>query len=401
MSERSAGCEAGKSPCPALLASARREAQLRQILDLVPDYIFANDEDGNVLLANDACARAYGVSRETMEHSNIVDLDPDREQAERLLALDREVIAAGKPFQVPQMEVVDAGGRRRVVDIRMFPYVEQDTGKSAVCGVALDVTELKRQERAIREKERIDRELEIARGIQRALLPEATPRVAGFEICGWNEPADRTGGDYYDWLALPDGRVLVAIADVTGHGVGPAILASACRAYLRSCSQMEPTLERVMTRVNQLLSSDLSDGRFVTAAVGILDPRMSRIKLYSAGHAPILFYRAQQRRFHQLPANDVPLGLMALSDVDPVSAHEITFDPGDMLVLVTDGYFEWANAREQAFGIERLMSTLEAHVDKPPQQSIAALNDAVRAFTAGTPQPDDLTALIVKCLALE
>jgi PAS domain S-box-containing protein len=513
----------------ALQAARRREAQLRQVLDLVPDYIFANDEDGNVLLANAALAEAYGVSAVEMENASTLQLDPDPAQAERLLALDREVIAGGKPVHVPEMELVDASGRRLVVELRMIPYVDTRTGKNAVVGVGVDITgrreaeaeiarsrarledaiesvadglmlfdsedrlvmkntrmrelvapddenvlrlgasferivravvsagrydsidgadrqdnehmvatrlalhrdapslheqqldhgmcrlvstrptaeggrivvytditELKRQEQALREKERVDRELEIARQIQRALLPDATPDVPGFEIAGWNEPADHTGGDYYDWLTLPDGRVLVTIADVTGHGIGPAILVSACRAYLRSCSQVDSTLERVMTRVNELMSPDLSGGRFVTAAVGILEPRTCRMHLYSAGHGPILYYSARRRGFSQWPANDVPLGLLGLSGDSAGRSREIPFEPGDMLVLVTDGFYEWTNSDEQAFGVERLTSVLQALAAASPEAIIAGLNQAVREFTTGVPQPDDLTALVVK-----
>ncbi len=119
----------------ALRASRTREAQLRQVVDLVPDYIFANDRDGIVLLSNEAHARAYGASPEAIVGANYVELDPDREQAQGLLELDREVIASGEPARLPELEVVDARGRELTVDLRLIPYVEAQTGKDAVLGV--------------------------------------------------------------------------------------------------------------------------------------------------------------------------------------------------------------------------------------------------------------------------
>lgn len=380
----------------ALDACQRREAQLRQVLDLVPDYIFANDEDGNVLLANAALAKAYGVRAKDMEGANTLDLDPDPEQARRLLELDRAAIAGGRPVHVPWMEVTVASGERRLIDLRMLPYVEAETNRNAVLGVGVDITERERAAEALREKERQDRELEIAREIQRALLPAEAPRVPGFRIAGWNEPADHTGGDYYDWLTLPDGRLLFTIADVTGHGIGPAILVSACRAYLRSCSRMEVTLEQVMERVDALLEPDLSGGRFVTAAVGVLDPNTGKVELFSAGHGPVLFYEARNRRVVHWPADGVPLGLMALCNAPSSRSRALQFEPGDALVLVTDGYHEWTDGDEQPFGVARLSRALEACAGGTPAEMIDAINEAVQHFAGGTRQSDDLTALVVQ-----
>ena len=126
-------------------------------------------------------------------------------------------------------------------------------------------------ERAARRK--MEEDLELARDIQRGLLPTTTPAIPGFEICGWNLAADQTGGDFFDWLELNDGRTIFTLADVAGHGIGPALIVAVCRAYMRaSASASRVELADAVRRVNDLMHADMPAGRFVTAAVGIIDP---------------------------------------------------------------------------------------------------------------------------------
>src|SRR6185295_9269565 len=111
---------------------------------------------------------------------------------------------------------------------------------------------------------RMEQDLSVARTIQQALLPRAAPSIPGFDIAGWNRSADQTGGDYYDWLELPDGNWIVTLADVSGHGIGPAMVTAACRAYVRASGAQHGDLASLTTRINRLLADDLPVGRFVT-----------------------------------------------------------------------------------------------------------------------------------------
>jgi len=249
-------------------------------------------------------------------------------------------------------------------------------------------------ERAGRAK--IERDLDLAREIQRGLLPEGELNVPGFAIAGWNQPADKTGGDYFDWLELPDGRTIVTLADVTGHGIGPALIVAVCRAYMRaSTSAGETDLAKALARVNDLLHADIPDGRFVTAAVGVLDPVRHRMSLLSAGQAPLLFYEAASDTVHNWNADDLPLGVVGgLTFDDP---REIQFEPGDVLVLVTDGFFEWPDESGRHFGTKRLVAFVREHHELAPDVFIERLYAAVRAHGAGD-QPDDLTAVVIRRL---
>ncbi|MCB9848921.1 MAG: SpoIIE family protein phosphatase [Phycisphaeraceae bacterium] len=248
-------------------------------------------------------------------------------------------------------------------------------------------------ERARREK--FEGDLRIAREIQQGLLPRSAPKVPGFEIAGWNQPADQTGGDYYDLLAMPNGVVLVAIADVTGHGIGPALISSVCRAYLRAAaSNPGAPLAGIMERINRFLYTDIPADRFVTAAIGFLDPHSRSMSLLSAGQAPLLYYEAASGEVRFWKADSYPLAVT--SEIEFQQTRSIRFEPGDTLILATDGFFEWADASREMFGLDRMMGSIRRHHTLDPDSMIRAIYDDVRAHSGSTPQQDDLTAIIVK-----
>ena len=246
------------------------------------------------------------------------------------------------------------------------------------------------------EKQRIERDLSIARDIQQGLIPDKAAEVPGFDIAGWNKPADETGGDCYDYMALSDGSLALTIADATGHGIGPALVIAECRALFRATISLSNDLSMVVSRINNLLSEDLPDDRFVTAFFGLLSPRTNILSFLSAGHGPLIQYISEKDEFVELSANAMPLGIIA--DVpfdDPVRFH---MQPGDMMVLVTDGFFEWQNDEREQFGTERMFNILRAMKDRPCSEMIESLYREVQAFAPGTPQADDLTAIIIKKL---
>ena len=245
-----------------------------------------------------------------------------------------------------------------------------------------------------REKEKLERDLDIARSIQQGLLPSEPPAADGFEIAGWNQPADQTGGDYYDWQQLSDGRVVVILADVTGHGIGPALVTAACRAYGRATLPVGPELGAAMARLNELLVEDLPPGKMITFVTAVVDPSRGRVELLSAGHGPLSLYTASDGQVQNLEAHGVPFGFAPGMPYGP--AQEIEMAPGDMLVLSTDGFFEWENAQEQEFGLDRLEETIRSAAELPPDQIIARMYQAVTEFAGGTHQADDLTAVIIK-----
>ena len=249
-------------------------------------------------------------------------------------------------------------------------------------------------ELAERDRDRLARDIEIAREIQIGLLPTAIPDIAGYQIAGWSRAAVETGGDYFDWLQLGDGRLVISIADATGHGIGPALLVTACRAYFRAATRTNEAIEQAVARVNDLMADDLTEGRFITVAACTLDPRTHALHLYSAGHGPILFYHADSAEVEVMHADQLPLGVARPMVVGV--AREFKCRPGDLVVLTTDGFFEWFNSDGQQYGTARLGRFLAAQHELEPAALIKALHEDVLAFSGGTEQADDLTAVVIK-----
>lgn len=245
-----------------------------------------------------------------------------------------------------------------------------------------------------RQVDLMNHDLRLARTIQEGLLPKQSPDLPGYDIAGWSQPADETGGDYYDWQPLPDGRLALSLADVTGHGIAPALVTASCRAYSRASFPSGGELGSLMNRLNTLLAEDLPANRFVTFVVAILEPRTGRLELLSAGHGPILVYKASEGRLYDFPAQGIPFGIT--SSFDYGAALEIELSASDFVVLLTDGFFEWAGPGDEQFGLERLKATVQAAKDLPAQELIARLYSEARAFARGIPQQDDLTAVVIK-----
>jgi serine phosphatase RsbU (regulator of sigma subunit)/protein-S-isoprenylcysteine O-methyltransferase Ste14 len=244
-----------------------------------------------------------------------------------------------------------------------------------------------------RKLDRIEFDLNIARSIQKGLLPKSSPQIPGYDIAGWSEPADQTGEDYYDWMQLPDGRVIFTIADATGHGIGPALLIAACRAYFRAIATRDDPLERITQQVDALLSADIPEGKFITAAIALLDPVQNRLGLHSAGHAPIYFYSAAENRVIMYDADQPPLGIHSDS---PSRSRTIQLSPGDALILVTDGLFECTNPAGQMLGMDRLAQSIQKFHADPAPQLIHNLFEEVRQFCQSAPQADDITVVVIK-----
>ncbi|HEY3039168.1 MAG TPA: PP2C family protein-serine/threonine phosphatase [Pyrinomonadaceae bacterium] len=245
-----------------------------------------------------------------------------------------------------------------------------------------------------RELERVNHDLDIARSIQQGLLPNRAPGLAGFELAGWNQPADQTGGDYFDWQTLPDGRLAISLGDATGHGIGPALVMASCRAYARASLLAGNHNDGVLNILNQLLAEDLPANRFVTYVVVLLDPANAHVEVLSAGHGPIIWYRYATDKIENLEAQGIPLGMMAGAKYE--RGTEVRLEAGDTLALITDGFYEWTNPEGEEFGLVRLEAVIREARDCKPEEVIARLRSAVETFCRGTKQQDDLTAVLLR-----
>ena len=240
----------------------------------------------------------------------------------------------------------------------------------------------------------IEHELQIARSIQQSLLPKVRPQIAGFQVAGWSRTADDTGGDFYDWKRLPDGHWIMVLADVTGHGIGPAILASVCRAYSRANFNVCDPLETMLKKINQSFADDLTPGRFATFVAALCQEGSDELELLSAGHGPIFVYSSETQSLSFLEAQALPLGVFP--ELWKAQPAKLRMKPGDIVILVTDGFFEWENKNGEQFGTERLAGVVRQFSNREPEVIIAELYDSVLEFAQGMPQQDDLTAVLIK-----
>lgn len=245
-------------------------------------------------------------------------------------------------------------------------------------------------------KRKIEQALAIARSIQRNFLPATPPAVPRLELWGRSDSCDETGGDYYDFLPLPDGRLGVAIADVTGHGVGPALLMATVRAALRALVPVEPSLENLTGRLNDLIREDIRDGRFITLFMGTLDPNDGTFRHVGAGHTPPVWYRARDRTTHLVPSRGPPLGI--LSGLEFRAGAELELAAGDVLLFTTDGIIEAGVERGEEFGMDRLRALVSERAQGGARELVEAVCDAVDRHVGHRPLRDDATLVAVKIL---
>jgi phosphoserine phosphatase RsbU/P len=264
------------------------------------------------------------------------------------------------------------------------------TALASQCAVALQRV---RMTGALIEGEKMRQALEMARVVQMSTLPGAMPRVPGYDVYGTFKPADLTGGDTFD-LGMVGQRLLVVLADATGHGIAPALSVTQMQAMLRIAFQLGANLESAFMEVNNRLAATLAADRFITAFVGLLDPSTHQLRFHSGGQAPILHYQAATRACVHYKPTSFPLGAMPLAKMKPAVTLDLL--PGDILVLLSDGFYEYLDVAGEEFGERRVEEVVREHGDKPTSELLARLFAAVDAFARGAPQDDDMTAVLVK-----
>lgn len=256
---------------------------------------------------------------------------------------------------------------------------------------ALAALENARLHRVRVEKERQDRELEIAREIQRSLFPARGPEVPGFEVAAESRSCYQVGGDYYDWMPLSGGRLALVIADVSGKGTPASILMASVHASVQALAGTAAPA-RVLERLNRFLFASTQTNKYVTLFYAELDPESRRLAYVNAGHLPP--YRiARDGTVARLPEGGPALGL--LDDV-AYEAGEVTLQPGDTVAMVTDGVTEALSPDDREFGDERVCGALRALLGGSASASLEGLVAAVNEWVGSAGCSDDLTALILK-----
>jgi serine phosphatase RsbU (regulator of sigma subunit) len=250
------------------------------------------------------------------------------------------------------------------------------------------------EERNRAAEERLQFTFRIARQIQQKFFPAAAPSCPGFEFGGASHPAEQTGGDYFDYIPLPDGAVGVAVGDVCGHGFGPSLLMATTRAYLRALALTNARVGDILAMANRALAADVDEGRFVTLFMARLDPATRTLVYANAGHPPGYILANDGSVRAVLGSTGIPLGVMDEATYSEASA--ITLEAGDHVLLLTDGIFEATGKGGSAFGTERAIEVVRAHRGEPAGRIVEALHQAVRDFAGTDDLIDDVTSLVIK-----
>jgi len=247
----------------------------------------------------------------------------------------------------------------------------------------------------IRERERFARELEVAKGIQERFLPKENPVIGGFSIATRCVPAMEVGGDYYDFLPLPDGRWVLLLGDVSGKGVRAAFYMTLTKGILHAIAASERDHMQILRRLNGIFGKLGESGIFLTLCALVLDPAARQVQILSAGHNPPFLVRPDS--VQTLEPRGLVLGVM--NDdffVKSMKVVDLTLEPGDSLVLYTDGVTEAMDRHDQEFGMERLQEALEGARLSGARGLVEAILNAVARFQRGARQTDDLTLLVLE-----
>jgi len=257
---------------------------------------------------------------------------------------------------------------------------------------------------------KLERDLQVARQIQESTLPKRLPELPGIDLSTWNQPADETGGDSYDVIGLrpgSDGGALVLsdqeaeqavlmLADATGHGIGPALSVTQLRAMLRMAVRLSADLRHLVVHINEQLTADLPTGRFITAWFGLVNTRDFTLATFSAGQAPLLFYRARTDEFTVLDSDAIPLGMFPAMKVVP--PEPLKLQPGDLYIVLSDGFFEAKDPEGEEQGTDGICQIIRRYRDESAATIQQELRRATDEFTHGAPPDDDRTIIIIKRL---
>jgi predicted ester cyclase len=287
-----------------------------------------------------------------------------------------------------------SGWPRRSGDL--LPSTERDTSRTLWSVLTRNLTWHSRVAEA-QERERIERELNVAHRIQQAWLPKEVPEPEGWEITPYYQPAREVGGDFYDFLELPNGHLGVVVGDATGKGMPAALMMASTRSTLRAVAQACESPGDALRRVNDPLATDIPNNMFVTCFYAVLDPKSGTLSYANAGHDLPYLHRRRGEEAEELRARGMPLGLMPEMSYEE---KEASLSEGESVLFYSDGLVEAHDPkRREMFGFPRLRRLVAEHdADAAEERSLVELlMDELRSFTGkGRKQEDDITLLTLK-----
>lgn len=370
-----------------------RESEMRHrtLIENASDIIVVLNSKGVVSFISPACEKVLGKKEDDFIGKDWFQF---AEESFRLKIKDEYCRSLSKKLVSFSFEgrFIDAKGDSRVLDATAQNLLNDEAIKGVVLNVR-DVTERLKSQAAIRESAE---EFRVAREIQQHLFPKQAPIIDGFDIAGASSPAAATGGDYFDYLKTTDGQFVLAIADVSGHGAGPAMLMAETRAYLRLLVRNRHHLGDILIRANNMVGEDVGKERFITMHLVKLDSESKMITHSSSGHTPGFIIGEKGEIKSKMKRTGIALG------VTPDATYEVEgplkLVKGDIIILLTDGLAETPNSEGELFGAQRVIDELHRNRSLSAAEIVNSVFKRVADFSQGAEQEDDYTMIVAKVL---
>lgn len=361
---------------------------------LIRKFFFVLENDGKREVVAKSGIRS-NLSQNSMDHlfeldQDLVEVDKQLEEGIPFLKENEIKAVIGLHFQSEKVALVGVGARANDEEYSKSDYnFLQSLGNLAV----LSIQKTYLLEERI-EKERLEEELDIAKSIQKGLLPDPIPTSDKLDIAATNISSYQVGGDYFDILEAPNNRLLFAIGDVTGKGIPAALLMANLQAMLHVLLPIDISLSKASGQVNDIIYRNTPSDKFITFFWGVYNPENSEFRFVNAGHNPPIWLKAGEEEATKLEEGGLILG--AMSTMTPYEEQVVTLGSDDLLVFYTDGVTEAMNEDEtEEYGEERLYDCIKGNRHKPSQELQQAIIDDVQAFSHDV-QHDDITLIVVK-----
>ena len=296
-----------------------------------------------------------------------------------------ETIASGKSYRGTIINK-KKDGELYWSDQSITPLKDHNENMTSYVSVLKDITEA-------RIKQELELQLTVARKIQQ-MYYNATISVPGFDIAGAAYPADGTGGDYFDFIKMPNGCIAIVVGDVIGHGIGAALIMAEVRAFLRAFTKMDNNPAAILTRLNNELIVDLQSEQYITLILAILDPKNNSLIYASAGHIPAFLLNHSGHVDFTMESTGMPLGFT--KDYKIKNSDLIKLTTENMAVFFTDGVIEAFTPGGKEFGFEQALAIINSHQQTSAQQIVEYLYKEIRYYSNNLPQEDDITSVICK-----
>ncbi len=369
----------------------RIDARFQRLFEATPDAMILTDERGKIVLANAQSEKTFGYRREELEGQSVEILVPKRYRDRHPVYRDEySTRPRARPMGLhPELWAIRKDGTEFPAEISLSP-LQTEEGLLVLSAIR-DVTERKRTEKALRDNQM---QMLAAQKIQEYLLPREPPRLPGYDVAGASLPAEFTAGDYFDYIGMPNQSLGLVIGDVSGHGFGPALLMASTQALLRSLAQTHTDVSPILEGANRFLVDETDVDRFVTLLYVRLDLPTRSIVYANAGHPTAYVLDREGAVKHRLESLSLPLAIDGGAEFP--CRGPLPLEPGDVLLMTTDGVLEARSPDESFFGIERMLDVVVANRARPAREIIESLFGAVRLFSGTAKLTDDVTAVAVK-----